>query len=48
MSDEKVFVKRLSWNEIRVNAVSDDDAYVMRDALDKLRTGLAEAGFAPR
>lgn len=39
------FVKRVGWSEIRQNAVSDDEAYTMRNALCKT---LGESGYAPR
>ncbi len=42
------FVKRVGWSEIRVNAVNDDDAYNMRDAISKLQDALAKAGYTPR
>ena len=42
------FVKRVGWTEIRQNAVSDDEAYTMRDALGFLAKALQEAGYAPR
>ncbi|WHP05763.1 MULTISPECIES: DUF7706 family protein [Acinetobacter] len=42
------FVKRVGWNEIRVNAVNDDEAYLMRDAISKLQDALARQGYAPR
>lgn len=42
------FVKRVSWSEIRTNAVSDADAYTMRDSISKLQDALADAGYAPR
>ena len=42
------FVKRVGWQEIRQNAVDDDEAYVMRDALGELAKALREAGYAPR
>ncbi len=41
-------VKRLGWSEMRQNAVSDDEAYLMKDALRELQKALAAAGFAPR
>lgn len=41
-------VKRLGWNEMRQNAVSEDETYLMRSALAKLMTGLYEAGYSPR
>lgn len=42
------FVKRVGWQEIRVNAVDDDEAYLIRDAIAKLQTALADSGFSPR
>jgi hypothetical protein len=42
------FVKCAGWSEIRDNAVDDDEAYVMRDALGFLAKALQEAGYAPR
>lgn len=41
-------VKRVGWSEIRQNAVSDDEAYTMRDALGELAKALRESGFSPR
>jgi cytochrome c len=42
------FVKRVGWQEMRQNAVDEDETYRMRDAIDKVRKALAEIGFAPR
>ena len=42
------FVKRVGWAEIRQNAVDDDEAYVIRDALGFLAYALREVGYAPR
>lgn len=41
-------VKRLSFNECRANAVDNDEAYLMTDALVKFQRFLAGAGVAPR
>lgn len=41
-------LKRIGWNEVRINAVDDDDAYLMREALSALQKSLAESGYAPR
>lgn len=41
-------VKRIGWSEIRMNAVDDDDAYLMQEAISALRDGLAADGYAPR
>lgn len=42
------FVKRVGWSEFRQNAVDDDEAYVIRDAVDRVASGLAQVGYAPR
>ncbi len=42
------FVKRVGWSEFRQNAVDDDEAYMIRDAVDRVVAGLAQAGYAPR
>lgn len=42
------FVKRVGFAEMRSNAIDDSDAYKMRDAIDRLCIGLANAGFSPR
>ena len=42
------FVKRVGWSEIRCNAVDDDEAYAMREALGVLAQALGDAGYAPR
>jgi hypothetical protein len=42
------FVKRLGWQEIRINAVDDDEAYCMRDAIAHVRFALSRQGFSPR
>lgn len=42
------FVKRVGWSEFRQNAVDDDEAYVIRDAVDRVAAGLAHVGYAPR
>ena len=31
------FVKRLTWSDLRGCAVDDDEAYVIKDAVDKLQ-----------
>ena len=41
-------LKRLSWSELRVCAASDDEAFQMRVAANKLQDTLARAGYAPR
>ena len=42
------FVKRVGWAEIRQNAVDDDEAYVIRDALGFLSNALREFCYAQR
>lgn len=42
------FVKRVGWSEIRQNAVDDDEAYQIRDALGRVSLALAERGYEPR
>ena len=41
-------VKRLSWSDLRGCAVSDEEAWVMKIAVDKLQQALREEGYAPR
>lgn len=42
------FTKRCGWDDLRVNAIDDDEAYAMRSAISALQRALAEAGYAPR
>lgn len=42
------FLKRVGWSEMRDNAESEKEAYLIRAGLDKVRTALADAGCAPR
>jgi hypothetical protein len=42
------FVKRVGIAEMRSNAVDDCEACLMREAIDRVRIGFANAGFAPR
>lgn len=41
-------VKRIGWTELRQNAVDDDEAHDMVEAMNHLRKALAESGFNPR
>lgn len=43
-------VKRLTWSDLRGCAIDDQEAYTMRDAIDRVRSALAdcEPGYAPR
>lgn len=42
------FLKRVGFSDFRANAQDDAEAYAMRDAADRIRVALAEAGYAPR
>jgi cytochrome c len=42
------FNKRVGFNGFRECAADDNEAYRMRDAADKLRQALADAGYVPR
>jgi hypothetical protein len=42
------WLKRVSFSEFRQNAVDADEAYAMRDAAERVRSALANAGYAPR
>jgi len=42
------FVKRCTWGDFRTHSIDDAEAYRMRDAVDALRSALADAGYAPR
>lgn len=42
------FVKRVGWSEFRTNATDDDEAALIRSAVDVQQKSLAEAGYAPR
>ena len=42
------FVKRVGWSEISANAIDEEEAHDIRNALEYLRDGLALKGFAPR
>ena len=42
------FVKRVRWTEVRQNAVGDEEADLMMDAMNEVAKALAEAGYAPR
>ncbi|MDT4623795.1 hypothetical protein RPF71_12815 [Escherichia coli] len=41
-------VKRLSWSDLRGCAVSDEEGWVMKSAIEKLQQALREEGYAPR
>jgi hypothetical protein len=42
------FLKRAGYSDYRQLAVDEQEAYAMRDAGEKVRTALAEKGYAPR
>lgn len=42
------FLKRVGFSDFRTNAQNDEEAYGMRDASDRVRRALADAGYAPR
>lgn len=41
-------VKRFGFRDARRNAVNDDEAYIMMDAINAIQNELAEHGIAPR
>ena len=42
------WLKRYTWSDIQPNAADDDEAYLMREGLDTIRTELAAVGYNPR
>jgi hypothetical protein len=42
------FLKRVGLDDYKGLSVDVDEAYTMLDAGEKLRTALADAGYAPR
>lgn len=42
------FLKRVRFSDFRANAQDDAEAYAMRDAAERVRHALTEAGYAPR
>ena len=42
------FLKRVGFSDYRNNAVDHDEAYRMQAVGEKIRSALAEAGYAPR
>lgn len=41
-------IKRVGWSEIRANAVNDDEAHCMKEAIGELQKALGDVGFLPR
>lgn len=41
-------VKRIKFTDLRANAIDDDEAYVMQEAVEQIRLALSENGFNPR
>jgi len=42
------FLKRVCFSDFRNCARNDDEAYLMRDASERIREALAENGYNPR
>ena len=42
------WLKRAGYSQYRTLAVDADEAHAMQDAAERLRTALADAGYAPR
>lgn len=42
------FVKRIGWTDMRELASSEDEAFLIREAIDSIRLDLKEKGYAPR
>ena len=42
------FLKRAGYGDYRALAASDEEAYDMLDAAEKMRAAFAEKGYAPR
>lgn len=42
------FVKRVTWSDFRNCAVDDEEAYLIRAAVDQVARALADKGYAPR
>jgi hypothetical protein len=42
------FLKRVCFSDYRGHATSDDEAYHMVDAGERVRSALAKQGYAPR
>ncbi len=42
------FVKRVGWSEMRSCAINESEAYLIRDAIERVQRALREAGYAPR
>lgn len=43
-----LLAKRVTWNELRANAVDDDEASLMIRAVGRLAEELARVGYMPR
>ena len=42
------FLKRACFSDYRGHAISDEEAYHMIDAGERIRSALADQGYAPR
>lgn len=41
-------VKRITFSDVRQNAVDDAEAYLMMDAINQVQKALREVGYDPR
>jgi hypothetical protein len=41
-------LKRITFDHVRANAMDNDDAYLMLQACEKVRSGLSKIGYSPR
>lgn len=41
-------IKRVTFSDLKSNALNEDEAYEMQAALAQIRVALADQGFAPR
>lgn len=42
------FIKRVGWREFRENAIDDEEAYSIREGVERLQSALSRKGYAPR
>jgi hypothetical protein len=42
------FAKRVGWFEFTSHALDDDEAHLMKQAIDKMQDLLTRSGYAPR
>ncbi|MBC3774705.1 hypothetical protein HU743_01050 [Pseudomonas sp. SWRI99] len=41
------FVKRVGWFEFNSHAINEDEAHLLKQAVDKLQSVLSRSGFDP-